>query len=237
MKNTLLFFAIVLSISLNAQNSSSRKAARTVAKPTTTAVKPEMKTSESESSSEEMNVNRSGNDSKVSAGVEFGGYPSDADVSFINIYGLFSLYFNLSNSFYIAPHFQYKIASTTDYQVMPYQGKNIDLSSFNEYGLGLSMGYRLMPQSKVGITPELKTTYTEYNMQDQAFDNTSNTYISHAFVGLNPRLNFDMKMSDYTSLGLVGGYIYPLYLRGESTPMYNPQTFTYGLNIKYYFAK
>lgn len=229
MKKGLLFVLILLSVSIQAQNSSRTK-----------------KVSES-SSSESSQISEStestdasallGDQERFYAGIEFGGYPSDADISYINVYGLLSFYYNFTNRFYMSPHFQYKIASTTDYQVLNVNGLNVDMSSFNEYGAGIAFGYKLMPFKKFNITPELKMTYTEYNIQDVGYVDSLNNFISHSFMGMNPRLHADLRISDKTSLGLVGGYILPLYIRGDKTSFYNPQTFTYGLSLKYYLTK
>jgi len=174
----------------------------------------------------------------MSTNIEFGGYPSDADVSFVNVYGLLGLNFDFSRKFYAGPYFKYKILSTTDYQVMNIDGKDLDLSSFNEWGLGANFGAYLPLGKTMLITPELRLGYNEYNIQDLSYNSTNKNFLNHKYLSFIPRLNIGFKMSDYTVLNFSGGYILPYYLNSaKSTGAYNPATFMYGLALRFYLVK
>lgn len=176
--------------------------------------------------------------STMSTVVEFGGYPSDADISFINVYGLLGVNFDISRRIYIGPYFRYKILSTTDYQVLAIDGKNLDMASFNEWGTGLSVGTYLPLGKTILLSPELRFGYNEYNIQDLNYTSTNKNFLNHKFLNFTPRLNIGFKMSDYSVLNFSGGYIFPYYLGNSTqTVAYNPGTFTYGLGLRFYLTK
>lgn len=175
---------------------------------------------------------------KMSTTIEFGGYPSDADVSFINFYGHLGLNFDLNRRFFIGPYFRYKILSSMEYQVMNIDGRDLDISSFNEWGTGLSIGTYLPAGKKLLFTPEFRLGYNEYNIQTDTFNKTNKAFLNHKFINFTPRLNIGYKISDYTILNISAGYILPYYLGdGQSTIAYNPSTFTYGLGLRFYLIR
>jgi hypothetical protein len=170
----------------------------------------------------------------LSTQVEFGGMPSDAAISFINIYGLIALHFDINRAVYIGPYFKHTLAATTDYQIMPINGKTVDLASFREWGSGIALGVYLPISTKLLITPELRIGYNEYTMQDINFMTDHKLFVNHTYINFTPRINLGLKMSDYTLLGINAGYSFPKYMTGSLTDAYNPNSFMYGLYVRFY---
>lgn len=177
------------------------------------------------------------NMSILSTVVEFGGYPSDADISFINIYGLLGLNFDINRFAYIGPYFRQKIFSTTDYQTRLVEGKTLDISTMNEWGAGISSGVFLRLGDKIILSPQLRIGYNEYTIQDIGYTKANKMFISHRFVNINPGLNLGMKLTDYTIFSLNGGYVFAMYMNGATaTTLYNPTTFMYGASLRFYLS-
>lgn len=176
--------------------------------------------------------------SKMSTTIEFGGYPSDADITIINIYGHLGLNFDIARRFHIGPYFRHKILSTHEYQILKYRDIDYDVSSLKEWGSGLNLGVYLPLSSKILLDPELRIGYNEFTIQSPNFSDVNNNFIYRNFINFTPRLNFGFKMSDYTILNLHGGYTLPYFLsNSEAVPHYNPATFHYGLGLRFYLMK
>lgn len=173
----------------------------------------------------------------MSTTIELGAYPSDANITLINIYGHLGLNFDISRSIFLGPYFRNKILSTHEYQVMNIEGKTIDISSFNEWGAGISSGAYLPLGRTLLLTPELRIGYNEYNMQDLNYNSTNKNFINHTYISTMLRMNLGLKLSEYTIFNLNGGYILPFYLKGNKTEAYDPGTFMYGVGIRFYMQK
>jgi hypothetical protein len=249
---------IVFSISANAQNrrSSTTKEASPSVKPSskTKEVKTPSSTSKDSKKTAEVNTENAAPEAKtepVSAGkkpffapkgpmtkmsttIEFGAYPSDADLTLINIYGHLGMNFDISRRLYFGPYFKHKIMSTHEYQVMPIEGKTLDVASFNEWGAGFSFGSYFPISSKFLLTPELRIGYNEYTMQDLSYTAANKNFLNHKYLSAMTRMNFGFKLSDYTIFNFSGGYILPYYLSGNKTTAYDPGTFMYGVGVKFY---
>ncbi len=169
----------------------------------------------------------------LSTQLEMGGYPSDADISFVNIYSLLGLNFDINRVAYIGPYFKHKIVSTTDYQVLPVEGRQVDAASFNEWGAGVTGGVYVKLSKKLMLSPELRIGYNEYTLQDVNFS-SNGAFLNHTYINFTPRINFGMKLSDYAILGLNGGYTLPKYMSGSQSAVYNPATFMYALFLRFY---
>lgn len=172
--------------------------------------------------------------SKMSTTIEFGAYPSDADLTLINIYGHLGLNFDLSRQVFIGPYFKHKIMSTHEYQVMDIEGKSLEVASFNEWGGGLSFGAYFPIGSAILLTPELRVGYNEYNMQDTSYTSTNKNFLNHKYLSAQTRMNIGFKVGSMTVFNLSGGYILPYYLSGNKTAAYDPGTFMYGVGLKFY---
>ena len=176
--------------------------------------------------------------SKMSTTIEFRGFPSDADITIINIYGHLGLNFDIARRFHIGPYFRHKILSTHEYQILKYRDIDYDVSSLKEWGSGLNLGVYLPLSSKILLDPELRIGYNEFTIQSPNFSDVNNNFIYRNFINFTPRLNFGFKMSDYTILNLHGGYTLPYFLsNSEAVPHYNPATFHYGLGLRFYLMK
>ena len=176
--------------------------------------------------------------SKMSTTIEFGGYPSDADITIINVYGHLGLNFDIARLFHIGPYFRHKILSTHQYQVMMYRDIDYDVSSLKEWGTGINLGFYLPLGGKILLDPELRIGYNEFTIQTPNFSDVDNNFIYRNFINFTPRLNFGIKMSDYTVLNFHGGYTLPYLINNsESVPHYNPTTFHYGLGLRFYLTK
>lgn len=175
---------------------------------------------------------------KMSTTIEFGGYPSDADITVINIYGHLGLNFDLGRRFHIGPYFRHKILSTHEYQELSYEGIKYDVSSLKEWGTGFSLGAYFPLGRTLLINPELRTGYNEFSVQSSTFTDTTNNFIYRNFINFTPRLNLGLKLSEYAVLNFSGGYIFPFYLgKSDPIPHYNPNTFMYGMGIRFYLTK
>lgn len=176
--------------------------------------------------------------SVMSTVIEFGGYPSDADITVINVYGHLGLNFDLGRRFHMGPYFRHKILSTHEYQVMPYKNIDYDASSLKEWGTGLNFGVYFPLGRALLINPELRLGYNEFTIQNPKFSDTNTNFIYRNYVNFTPRMNFGFKLSDYTILNLHGGYTLPYFLNDpEAVPHFNPATFHYGLGIRFYLMK
>lgn len=174
----------------------------------------------------------------MSTVIELGGYPSDADITVINVYGHLGLNFDLGRRFHIGPYFRHKILSTHEYQVLPYRGIDYDASSLKEWGTGLNLGVYFPLGKTLLINPELRVGYNEFTIQNPNFSDSNTNFIYRNYVNFTPRMNFGFKLSDYTILNLHGGYTLPYFLNNpEAVPHFNPATFHYGLGIRFYLMK
>lgn len=235
MKNYILAISfILLTTAVIGQN-------KTSPKPTTSKVNTDSKTGmdvtkESRQSYEGFFRNSSSM-SILSTQVEFGGAPSDADVSFINIYGLLGLNFDINRLFYIGPYFKQNLVSTNDYQTMLVDGKSVNLASFKEWGSGLTVGTYLMLGKSMVLSPEIRLGYNEYNMQQDNYTEANKLFVNHTYFNLSTRLNLGFRMSDFALFGLNGGYNFAKYISGAQSGAYNPQGFTYAAYIKFYLPR
>jgi len=176
--------------------------------------------------------------SKMSTTIELGGYPSNADVTIINIYGHLGLNFDLGRMFHVGPYFRHKILSTHEYQVIAYRGIEYDVSSLKEWGAGVNIGVYLPLGGKILLDPELRIGYNEFTIQSPNYSDVNNNFIYRNFINFTPRLNFGYRLSDYTILNIHGGYIFPYFINNpETVPHYNPATFHYGLGVRFYLMK
>jgi hypothetical protein len=169
----------------------------------------------------------------LSTQIEVGGYPSDADISFVNIYSLLGLNFDINRVAYVGPFFKHNVFSTTDYQVTKVEGRQVDVASFNEWGAGVTGGVYLKLSNKLMLSPELRIGYNEYTLQDQNYS-LNKAFLNHTYISFNPRVNFGLKLSDYSILGFNSGYTLPRYMSGSQSGVYNPATFSYGLFLRFY---
>lgn len=175
---------------------------------------------------------------KLSTVVEFGGYPSDADITIINVYGHLGLNFDIGRRFHIGPYFRHKILSTHEYQIMKYRDIDYDVSSFKEWGGGLCFGGYFPAGNVLLFNPELRVGYNEFTIQSPSFNDSTKNFIYRNYINFTPRLNLGFKLSDYTIFNLHGGYTLPYFLNNpENVPHFNPATFHYGLGIRFYLTK
>lgn len=175
---------------------------------------------------------------KMSTLIELGALPSDADITFINIYGHLGLNFDLGRRFHVGSYFRNTIMNTHEYQVLPYEGISYDASTFKEWGAGLSVGAYFPLGTTLLLNPELRIGYNEFTIQSVNFDSTNNNFIYRNYINFTPKMNFGFKLSDYTILNLNGGYNFPMYLgNSDLVPHYNPGSFMYGLGIRFYLMK
>lgn len=183
-------------------------------------------------------LNPSSEATKMSTTIEFGGYPSDADITTINVYGHLGLNFDIGRMFHIGPYFKHKILSTHEYQEITYENISYDVSSFKEWGTGLSLGAYFPLGRTMLIHPELRMGYNEFTIQSPSFSDTANNFLHRTYINFTPRINLGFRLSEYTIFNLSGGYILPYYLNNpESVPQYNPSTFMYGLGLRFYLVK
>lgn len=169
----------------------------------------------------------------LSTQIEIGGYPSDADISFVNIYSVLGLNFDINRVAYVGPYFKHNVFATTDYQVMKVEGRQVDVASFNEWGAGITGGVYLKLSNKLMLSPELRIGYNEYTLQDQNYA-TNKAFLNHTYISFSPRVNFGLKLSDYSILGFNGGYSLPRYMSGSQSGVFNPATVSYGLFLRFY---
>ena len=178
------------------------------------------------------------NASIMSTVIELGGYPSDADITVINVYGHLGINFDLGRIFHIGPYFRHKILSTHDYQVIAYRDIDYDVSSLKEWGTGLNFGVYFPLGKSLLLNPEIRAGYNEFTIQSPKFSDSNTNFIYRNYINFTPRMNFGFKLSDYTILNLHGGYTLPYLLNDpESVPHFNPATFHYGLGIRFYLMK
>jgi hypothetical protein len=176
--------------------------------------------------------------SKMSTTIEFGGYPSDADITIVNIYGHLGLNFDLGRRFHIGPYFRHKILSTHEYQVMQYKNIDYDVSSLKEWGTGLNLGVYFPMGNTLLLNPELRLGYNEFTIQNPNYSDVNTNFIYRNYINFTPRMNFGFKLSDYTIFNLHGGYTLPYFLNDpEAVPHFNPATFHYGLGLRFYLMK
>lgn len=183
-------------------------------------------------------LNPSSNAMKMSTVVEFGAYPSDADITVINIYGHLGLNFDVARRFHVGPYFRYKIASTHEYQVIQYRNIDYDVSSLKDWGTGVCFGAYFPLGTFMLINPELRVGYNEFTIQHPNYTDSANNFIYRNYVNFTPRVNFGFKLSDYAIINLHGGYTLPYLINdSEKVPHYDPATFHYGVGLRFYLTK
>ena len=175
---------------------------------------------------------------KLSTTIELGGYPSDADITIINVYGHLGLNFDIGRAFHIGPYFKHTILNTHEYQILPYEGIEYDVSTLKEWGTGLSLGAYFPLGKAILLNPEMRIGYNEFTIQSPDYISDTSNFIHRSYLNLTPRLNFGFKLSNYTILNVSGGYTLPYLINNpDNVPHYNPSTFMYGLGVRFYLTK
>jgi hypothetical protein len=178
--------------------------------------------------------------SRMSTVIELGGFPSDADITMINVYGHLGLNFDLGKTrrIHFGPYFRHKILSTHEYQVIKHNNIDYEVSSLKDWGTGLNFGIYFPLGKTMLIDPELRIGYNEFTIQNPNFSDVNPSFIYRNYINFTPRVNLGFKLSDYTILNLHGGYTLPYFLNNsESVPHFNPATFHYGLGVRFYLMK
>ena len=175
--------------------------------------------------------------SNVSTVIEIQGQPIDADYSYSNISGHLGLCIDINRSFFIGPYFRQLILNTSDYQVFSFKGQNVDVSSLNEWGVGIASGVSIVLSQKLILIPELRVGYNEYTMFDKNYTKANKLFINNSYLSLFPKLNAGIKMSNYSTFGVTFGYHFSNYFRGNPSPGYNPTSLNYGFFVKFYLPK
>lgn len=176
--------------------------------------------------------------SLFSTQIELGGAPTDADISFINLYGSLSLLVDINRQAYIGPYFKHTLFSTSDYQIQKYDSLDLDIATFRDWVGGVQAGTYIRLSRQFLISPELKIGYGQYTIQDVNYSESNPRQIKRSVLHFNPRFNFSMKMSEYSVFGFNMsynlGYTFGNY---KETGLYSPTGIQYGIFARFYLPR
>jgi hypothetical protein len=115
--------------------------------------------------------------------------------------------------------------------------KVIEVNTFRQSTVGLTIGFTINPKSVIQFTPEIRGGYSFMNIQGVDFATDQKSFIEYHYVNINPRLNIGFKVSDYATFGINGGYQIPHFVKGTALSIYEAQHPTAGLFFRFQLPK
>jgi hypothetical protein len=115
--------------------------------------------------------------------------------------------------------------------------KVIEVNTFRQSTVGLTLGFTINPKHIVQFTPEIRGGYSFMNIQGVDFATDQKSFIEYHYININPRLNIGFKVSDYATFGINGGYQIPHFVKGTALSIYEAQHPTAGLFFRFQLPK